>query len=326
MATVDVLVPAYNRSTMLRQCLESIQVQTYTDIRVIIGDEGVDDDTRTVAQDFCGRDDRFNYVRNAATLGIPGNANALFTRVTAPYVHFMHDDDWLEPNFYEQMIGGLEESLEAGWALPRVILSQAEKETAFRLPERFSHDQVVPGETAFEELLRDNFVTCPAVVFRTSVLCEAGPFSDYLTADWLMWLRIALHHDLKFIDAPLFHNRLHEGQTSADTLQIGKDVIDMLTFAMGLDEFSGRQTEIGAAQFRVVCKYMIAVREQPQAPRLIRELTSYYLKHVSDHHGAIRRFEMIALAFAVVPAWLRPRKGGRLWHWLQQLFLSWSKR
>lgn len=82
MATVDVLVPTYNRSAMLRQCLGSRQAQTYTDIRVIIGDDCSDDDTRTVAQDFCGMDGRFYYVRNAARLGIFGNTNTLFTRAT----------------------------------------------------------------------------------------------------------------------------------------------------------------------------------------------------------------------------------------------------
>src|SRR5450756_951878 len=135
MATVDVLVPTYNRSAMLRRCLESIQAQTYTDIRVIIGDNCSDDDTKAVAQDFCDRDGRFGYVRNAANLGSLGNTNALFTRVVAPYVHIMHDDDWLEPCFYERMIAGLEESPEAGWALPRVIMSQGEKAWEYWLPE-----------------------------------------------------------------------------------------------------------------------------------------------------------------------------------------------
>ena len=82
MATVDVLVPTYNRLAMLPQCLESRQAQTYTDIRVIIGDDCSGDDTRTVAQDFCGMDGRFHYVRNAARLGIFGNTNTLFTRAT----------------------------------------------------------------------------------------------------------------------------------------------------------------------------------------------------------------------------------------------------
>jgi len=327
MVTVDVLIPTYNRPAMLRRCLESVQAQTYMDIDVTVGDDGIDDDTRTVVQDFCGTDSRFHYVRNAARLGIFGNTNALFTRVTAPYVHIMHDDDWLEPSFYERMIAGLEESPEAGLAWPRVILSQGENETAMRLPDRFSHDQVVPGETVFEELVHGNFIIFPAVVLRTSVLREVGPFSDYLAGDWLMWLRIALHHDLKFIDAPLFHYCLHEGQTSADTLRVGKDVIDMLTFAMGLDEFSGRQTEIAAARFGGVRDQMIAMgaKGKPQALHLIRELTLYFLRHVPDHHNAIRRIEMIALAYAMVPPWLRPRKGSRLRHSLQHLLVPWSK-
>jgi len=327
MATVDVLVPTYNRSAMLRRSLESIQAQTYTDIRVIIGDDCSDDDTRTVAQDFCGRDGRFSYVHNATNL-CNGNVNALFTRVAAPYVHFMHDDDWLEPSFYERMIAGLEESPEAGLAWPRVILSQGGNETAYRLPERFNHDQVLPAETAFKELVHGNFIIFPAVILRTSVLREMGPFSDYLAGDWLMWLRIALHHDLKFIDTPLFHYCLHEGQVSADILRVGRDNIDMFVFASGLEDFSGRQTEIAVAGIESVCSDMmgIAVKGQPQAPRSIRELCSYFLKHVPDHHGAIRRVEMIALAYAVVPSWLRPRKGGRLRHWLRYLVLPWNRR
>lgn len=48
-------------------------------------------------------DGRFHYVRNVARLDIFGNINALFTRVTAPYVHFMHDDDRLEPSLYERI-------------------------------------------------------------------------------------------------------------------------------------------------------------------------------------------------------------------------------
>jgi len=323
MATVDVLVPTYNRSAMLRRCLESIEAQTYTDIRVIIGDNCSDDDTRTVAQDFCGRDGRFGYVRNATNLGMYGNMNALFTRVMAPYVHIMHDDDWLEPCFYERMIAGLEESPEVALAWPRAMMFRGENETVNGQPDRFDRDQVILGETALAELLRGNFVTCPAVVLRTSVLCEVGPFSEYLTADWLMWLRIAARHDLKFIDAPLFHYRLHEGQTSADSFRMGRDVIDMFAFASGLEGFSGRQIEIAMARFGAVrnCMMGLGVKREPEAPRLIRDLCSYFLKHVPDHHGAIRRVEMIALACAVVPLWLRPRKGRRLRHWLRRLFL-----
>jgi len=322
MATVDVLVPTYNRSVMLRQCLESIQAQTYTDIRVIIGDNRSDDDTRAVAQDFCDRDSRFNYVRNSTNLGLFGNVNALVARATALYVHIMHDDDWLEPCFYERMITGLEESPEVALAWPGVILSQGESDTATVLPDMFTRGQVVPAETAFEELLHGCYIAFSAVVLRTSVLREMGPFSGYLSSDWLMWLRIALHHDLKFVDAPLFHSRRHEGQASADRVRLGKDVIDMLTFAAGLEEFSGRQTEIVVARFGAVCTDMMIVKEEPQAPRLVRELSSYFVRHVSDHHGAIRRVEMIVLAYAMVPPWLRLRKGGRLRHWLRHFVLS----
>jgi glycosyltransferase involved in cell wall biosynthesis len=325
MATVDVLVPTYNRPAMLRRTLESIQAQTYKDIQVTIGDDGSDDGTRIVAGDFCRADGRFHYVCNAARLGIFGNANALFAQVTAPYVHFMHDDDWLDPCFYERMVAGLEESPEAALAWPGVIVSEGVNETLHGLPGRFDHDQVVPGATAFEELLQGCFITCPAVVLRTSVLREVGAFSEYLSADWLMWLRIALRYSLKFIDAPLFHYLSHKGQVSADSFRTTTDAIDMLVFASGLEEFSGRQAEIAAARFEFVCRYMFGLKEKPQARRLIRELTSYFLRHVPDHHGAIRAVQVVALAYAAVPPWLRLRKGGRLRHWFRHLVLPLSR-
>lgn len=326
MAAVDVLVPTYNRSVMLRRCLESIQAQTYTDIRVIIGDNCSDDDTGTVAQDFCSRDRRFSYVRNSTNLGLFGNVNALVSRATALYVHIMHDDDWLEPTFYERMVAGLEESPEAALAWPTVILSQGEDDTEIELPTRFDHDQVLPGETAFEELLRGNFITFPAVISRTSVLCEVGPFFGNGAADWLMWLRIAARHDLKFIDAPLFHYRLHEEQASADTLRMGKDVIDMFAYASGLEEFSDRQTEIAVARFVAGSHYVMGVKEGPQGFRSVRELSSYFFKQVPDHHDEMRRVEMIALAYTMVPLWLRPRRGNRLRHWIGRSLLAWRER
>jgi glycosyltransferase involved in cell wall biosynthesis len=326
MATVDVLIPTYNRSAMLHRCLESIQAQTYTDIRVIVGDDGVDSGTRMVAQDFCGRDGRFNYVHNGATLGIFGNTNALFTQATAPYVHFMHDDDWLEPCFYERMIAGLEESPEAGLAWPGVTVFEEETGVDRRFPQKFSHDEVVRGETAFGELLHDCFITCPAVILRTSVLREVGPFAEYLTADWLMWMRIALRHDLKFIDAPMFHLRRHRGQTSADFVLMGRDGIDMFAFALQLEEFSDRKAEIAVARFEFTCNCILGLKEVPQASRPVRELSSYFLEHVPDHHLAMRKVEIIVLAFALLPTWLRPRKTGRLRQQLRHLFLPWGQR
>jgi hypothetical protein len=235
----------------------------------------------------------------------------------------MHDDDWLEPAFYERMVAEMEESPALALVWPTAIMFRGEKETTYG---RFGHDQVLPAETAFEELLHGNFVFCPATVLRTSVLREVGPFAEYLTADWLMWLRVGLHHCLKFIDAPLFHYRLHEGQLSADRVREAKDVIDMLTFATGLEEFSGRQTEIVTARFEAASRFVMGVKEEPEAHRLVRELSSYFLRHVPDHHGAIRRIELAALAYAVAPPWLRPRKGGRIRHWLRHLVVPRSER
>jgi hypothetical protein len=54
-------------------------------------------------------------------------------------------------------------------------------------------------------------ICCPTVVFRRAALLEAGPFdATYpLAADYDMWFRLALRHDVAYLAEPLFRYREH---------------------------------------------------------------------------------------------------------------------
>ena len=69
------------------------------------------------------------------------------------------------------------------------------------------------------ELLVDNFVSFPTVLLRRSVLAEVGGFDESLTMsiDYDLWLRISVHHLFRFLDEPLAHYRIWEGQMSHRT-------------------------------------------------------------------------------------------------------------
>ena len=59
---ISVIVPVYNVEDYLEECLESIQCQTYTDIEVILVNDGSRDGSKEICERYCRLDSRFNLI------------------------------------------------------------------------------------------------------------------------------------------------------------------------------------------------------------------------------------------------------------------------
>ena len=55
-----VIVPIYNASMYVRQCLDSVVVQTFNDFEVVMVDDGSTDESAEICQEYCSLDDRFH--------------------------------------------------------------------------------------------------------------------------------------------------------------------------------------------------------------------------------------------------------------------------
>ena len=67
-------IPTYNRSGLLREAIESVLAQTFTDFRLIVSDNASDDDTPEVVRSF--DDERIDYLRTERNIGPIGNFTA----------------------------------------------------------------------------------------------------------------------------------------------------------------------------------------------------------------------------------------------------------
>ena len=56
---ISVIVPVYNVETYLEECLDSIQNQTYTDLEVILVNDGSTDGSQAISERYCQTDKRF---------------------------------------------------------------------------------------------------------------------------------------------------------------------------------------------------------------------------------------------------------------------------
>jgi glycosyltransferase involved in cell wall biosynthesis len=114
---VTICLPAYNSAGVIAETLQSISVQTYRNIRVLISLDPSDDGTDEVCRPFLA-DPRFNLIRQPTRLGWPGNVNYLLDQVRSKYYFIIFHDDLIEPDYIARLMRCLRRSPETLCAYP----------------------------------------------------------------------------------------------------------------------------------------------------------------------------------------------------------------
>lgn len=104
---ISVIVPIYNAENYLPQCLESICTQTYSDIEIILVDDGSTDRSGEICEEYSKRDNRIQVIRKKNE-GPVSARNAGAAAAHGKYLAFADSDDWLERDMYEKMIYHME--------------------------------------------------------------------------------------------------------------------------------------------------------------------------------------------------------------------------
>ncbi|MBA4243163.1 MAG: glycosyl transferase [Pseudomonas sp.] len=96
---IVVSVPVFNEEAYVRETLESLAAQTYTDFLVLIADNASTDGTGEICREFCTRDPRFHYVRHAQNLGASANFRYCFEHTSSEFFMWLGGHDVLAPEF-----------------------------------------------------------------------------------------------------------------------------------------------------------------------------------------------------------------------------------
>lgn len=102
-SSISVLVPVYNVEVYLPQCIDSILAQTYTNLQVVLVDDGSTDSSWPVCKAYEEKDDRVEAYHKENS-GVADTRNYLLERVKGDYVLFVDSDDWIEPDMVERLL------------------------------------------------------------------------------------------------------------------------------------------------------------------------------------------------------------------------------
>ena len=97
---ISVIVPVYNVEDYLEECLESIQCQTYTDIEVILVNDGSRDGSKEICERYCRLDSRFHLI-NQENQGQSAARNHGVSVSTGELITFVDSDDVLSIKYLE---------------------------------------------------------------------------------------------------------------------------------------------------------------------------------------------------------------------------------
>lgn len=109
MQAISVIIPVYNVAAYLSQCIESILFQDYTDLEVILIDDGSSDESGRICDEYAQKDSRIKVIHQP-NRGAAAAKNAGLQAATGGYLSFVDSDDFLEPSAYTHMVQLLREN------------------------------------------------------------------------------------------------------------------------------------------------------------------------------------------------------------------------
>lgn len=150
---ISVIIPAYNAQAYLRECLESVLAQSFSDWEAIIVDDGSTDSTREIAAGFTVRDSRVRLV-STPNGGLSSARNAGIAEARGQWLTYLDSDDTLYPDALARLMAATTENVDivvAGLSRDRDVAAVTDDSV-----------EIMSGLTALERGLYQRGVTTSA--------------------------------------------------------------------------------------------------------------------------------------------------------------------
>lgn len=107
MDKISVIVPIYNTCDYIKKCVESLLAQTYTNIEIILVNDGSTDNSDTVCKKYAAEHENIKYYSLEQNHGLSYARNFGIDKASGNYLGFVDSDDWIEPDMYSLLISAM---------------------------------------------------------------------------------------------------------------------------------------------------------------------------------------------------------------------------
>ncbi|MFH0976551.1 MAG: glycosyltransferase [Spirochaetota bacterium] len=209
---VTVLMSVYNGDRYLREAIESILSQTFTDFEFLIVNDGSTDSSKDIILTY--NDSRIRLIDNGHNLGLTASLNHGLDLAKGEYIARMDADDISLPERLEKQVAFMDanNNIAVCGTCAEIINDKKERVGEFTNPEL--PDNIKTALFFF------NPIAHPTVLMRKNIIIKAGKYNtEYLrTQDYELWIRLFLSgHEFYNLQERLIIYRNHENNiTNSD--------------------------------------------------------------------------------------------------------------
>ena len=196
---VSVIIPTYNRGWILKEAIDSVLAQDFTDFELVVVDDGSTDDTKKILDDY--KSDLI--VIRQSNKGVSAARNRGIGAASGGLIAFLDSDDLWLPRKLATQVAFFD-------ANPAAVINQTEEiwiRNGVRVNPKIRHHKF--AGMIFERSLALCLVSPSAVMMKRSLFDEVGLFDEDLPAceDYDLWLRISWRYPVYLIETPLIIKR-----------------------------------------------------------------------------------------------------------------------
>jgi glycosyltransferase involved in cell wall biosynthesis len=287
----SVVIPTYEPDRFLIEALQSVLAQDPGSDRmqIAIVDDASPQTRPSTLLSTLALSERVEIHEHETNLGLAGNWNRAIAHARGDFVHLLHQDDLVQPGFYERLRRGFESNSRVGMAFSRhAYIDEHQRVT------RISHrERWFPGVLSswMQRIGEKQRLQCPAVLMRRDVYETLGGFRDDLryALDWEMWVRVAAHYAVWYEPAVLAYYRRHGNNETARLQSVG---------ATGPDTI--RAIDVFSQHFPLEQRQRLRERAYRRLVRSHLKRSSKLLK-LNAKEGAKARIDVARDAIACLP-------------------------
>ncbi|MBW4618436.1 MAG: glycosyltransferase [Cyanosarcina radialis HA8281-LM2] len=231
---ISVVMPVYNCERYLREAVESVLNQSFTDFEFVIINDASTDSTDEILAEFARQDERIIILENQENLGLTGSLNKGIDRARGEYIARQDADDISLPERLKKQVALLDSNSEVVLVSCNIEKINAEGKP-FAIMERACPANLVAWYLLFYNRLSGH----SQVMFRRKTVNMLGGYSKKYPycEDYELWCRLAGVGIVRILPEVLLQQRFHSTSVSAkkqaeqkqDILELARSNIKQLT-------------------------------------------------------------------------------------------------
>ena len=243
---VSVIIPTYNRGWVIKEAIDSVLDQDFSDYELIVVDDGSDDNTPAVLAAY---EKKFTVLRQP-NKGVSAARNRDIAAASGQLIAFLDSDDLWLPQKLSTQVKFFQDH-------PDAVINQTQERwvrKGVRVNPKKRHHKF--SGMIFEQSLALCLVSPSAVMIKKSLFEVVGVFDESLPAceDYDLWLRISCRYPVHLIDSPLIIKRGGHADQLSRAAGLDKYRIQSLVKILESDLLSSEQFKAAAGTLKQKCE------------------------------------------------------------------------